>query len=127
MGLIDVDDVVGLGINKAEDKLSGKAKEEKTTFLGGLLRFIVSTIWFVVAFVATIIAFLITCFGEFRDKFLGDEDGKMVFAGGIAVLILFFLITMLIPYLRKKGSMTRLLGIGALGDAIWWIYLYFTM
>lgn len=129
MGLLDFDSIVGAGISAAEDTLNGKGEEqkEKTTFFGVVLRFIISLIWFFVALAATLLAFAVTFVGEVRDQFIGDQESKIIFALGIGILLLFFLITMIIPYLRKKGSMTRFLGITALGDAIWWIYLYFTM
>ena len=125
MGLIDIDDVTAFAINKAEDKLVGDKKEEKTSIGGAILRFIVSLIWFIIVGVATVFAFYATSAGELMNT-LGSEDGKGVFMLGIGILLLFFIITMCIPYLRKKGTMTRFLGFGMLGDAIWLIYLFVT-
>lgn len=42
------DDFVGKAINATEDRLQGKEKKEKATVGGMVLRFIVSTIWFII-------------------------------------------------------------------------------
>ena len=122
MGLIDMDDVASFAIGKAEDKLQGKEKKEKTTVGGFLPRLIVSIIWFVVAVVATIGGALAMTGGEFA-SILGNENGPVLYIIGIGLCLAVFIITFLIPYLRKKGSFTRWCGIVCLGDAIWWIYL----
>jgi hypothetical protein len=122
MGFIDIDDVASFAIGKAEDKLQGKEKESKTTFGGCLLRAIVTTIWFFVAFVASLVGALAMTGGE-TVSFLGGENGLAICALGIGVCLLVFIITMLVPYLRKKGTFTRWFGIVCLGDALWWIYI----
>ena len=122
MGLFDIDDVASYAIDKAGDKLQGKEKEEKTTFGGCLLRTIVSTIWFIVAFAASLFGVLAMTGGETMN-FLGGEGGMVVCALGIGACLLVFIITMLVPYLRKKGSFTRWCGIVCLVDALWWIYI----
>lgn len=122
MGLIDIDDIASFAIGKAEDKLQGKEKEEKTTFGGCLLRSVVSTIWFIVAFVASLFGVLAMMGGETM-SFLGGENGMAICALGIGACLLVFIITMLVPYLRKKGTFTRWCGIVCLGDALWWIYI----
>ena len=132
MGLLDVDDLVGMGINAAEDKLTGESDEqEKTTFLGGLLRFIVTLIWLFIALVATGVAFYFTVIGEtsmFASELnLDVKRARALSVIGIGILVVFFIITMCIPYLRKKGTMTRYLGITMLGDAIWWTYMLFSI
>lgn len=121
MGLIDVDDVASFAIGKAEDKLQGKENEKKTTFGGCLLRSVVSTIWFIVAFVASLFGYLAMSGGLTR-RFFGDTRGIAICILGIAICLLVFIITMLIPYLRK-GAWTRWFGIVCLGDALWWIYI----
>ena len=120
-----MDDIASYAINKAEDKLTGEKKEEKTTVGGSILRFFITLIWFIIVGVATVFAIYATGAGEAMNM-LGSEDGKVVFMFGVGVLLLLFLITMCIPYLRKKGTMTRYLGFGMLGDAIWLIYLFVT-
>ncbi len=120
MGLTD--DLVGSALNAAEDRLQGEEKEEKTTFGGGVLRFVVSTIWFIITLAASIIALYAMAAGDFAD-FLGDKRGKLLCFLAIGLCFLVFLITFIIPYLRKKGSLTRWCGIVALGDALWWIYI----
>ena len=75
MGLTD--DLVGSALNAAEDRLQGEEKEEKTTFGGGVLRFVVSTIWFIITLAASIIALYAMVAGDFAD-FLGDKRGKIL-------------------------------------------------
>lgn len=121
-----LDDIVGFAIGKAEDKLQGEETNEKETFLGGILRFIVTFIWFVVVFVVTFCACLVTVGADFAKILNLDESGPL-YVIGIGTCILIALITFLIPYLRKKGTMTRWLGVCALGDAAWWTYLMITL
>lgn len=125
MGLIDLDDVASFAIGKAEDKLQGEEKEEKTTFGGAVLRFFVSLIWVIITFVASLVAFLAMTGGSVL-SFLGNENGKPICILAIGLCFLIFLLTFIIPYLRKKGTLTRWCGIVALGDAVWWIYLLMT-
>lgn len=120
-----MDDVASFAIGKAEDKLQGKEKKEKTTVGGFFLRFIVSLVWFFITLAATIVAYLAMVGGSFLD-ILGDENGKPICFLAIGVCLLIFIITFLVPYLRKKGTLTRWCGIVALGDAAWWIYLLVT-
>ena len=121
MGLIDMDDVASFAIGKAEDKLRGEGKKEKTTFGGAILRFFVSIIWFAIAAIATLGGAAAMVGGDFKSFFGGD--GSALYVLGIGVCLVVFIITMLIPFLRKKGSFTRWCGIVCLGDALWWIYL----
>ena len=58
-------------------------------------------------------------------RFLPGSKRPAFAAFAIGISLLLFIITFLIPYLRKKGTMTRFLGIMALGDALWWVYLGF--
>lgn len=121
MGLIDMDDVASFAIGKAEDKLQGEERKEKTTFGGAILRFFVSIIWFVIAAAATFGGAAAMVGGDFNRIFGGGGSGLYVI--GIGVCLAVFILTMLIPFLRKKGSFTRWCGIVCLGDALWWIYL----
>lgn len=118
--------IVGSTINIAQDKLQGKKKEEKTTFGGVILRFLISTIWFVVTLAASIVAFLGMVSGAFIAEFLGNANGYIVCLLAIGLCLFIFLMTFLIPYLRKKGTLTRWCGIVALGDALWWIFIMVT-
>ena len=120
------DEIVSSAIGAAENKLEGKAKEEKRSFAGGCLKFIISTIWVVFTLAASIVALLAMCVGSVAD-FLGAESGKAICIAAIAISVLIFLITFMVPFLRRKGSTTRRLGVLALGDALWWIYLMFTL
>lgn len=121
MGLIDIDDVASFAIGKAEDKLQGESKKEKTSIGGAILRFFVSIIWFIIAVAATLGGAAAMVGGDFK-RFFG-KDGSALYIIGIGVCFVVFVITMLIPFLRKKGSFTRWCGIVCLGDALWWIYL----
>ena len=118
-----LDEIVGIGISATEEKLHGEKKEEKQTFGGALLRFIVSIVWFVVAVGASLLGAM-AMVGDFFSNLMGEGRGLAVLAlllsGGVA------LITFIVPYLRKKGSMTRWFGIVCLGDFIWWCYLLMT-
>lgn len=128
MGLIDLNDVVGFAIGKAENKLQGKEKEEKTTVGGAILRFIVSVIWFLLTLVVSFAALAAMMGGALLNFYqelglIEDADSSGFFIAGIGASLALFFITFLIPYLRKKGSFTRWCGIICLGDAIWYIFL----
>ena len=120
-----MDDVVGTVIDKAGDKLEGKEKEEKTTFGGVMLRFFISTIWVIITLAVSTLAFF-AMFAGAAGSFLGIEDASALCYVAIGLCVLFTLITFLVPYLRKKGSMTRWCGIVLLLDACWWVYLMIT-
>lgn len=109
-----------------ESKLVGKEDpNEKTSILGGIFRFIISAIWFIVTFVASVLALYGMWAGDIL-MMLGADAGPQICICAIGLCFLIFLITFIIPYLRKKGSMTRWCGIVALGDAICWAYFFFT-
>lgn len=114
---MDMDNLVGSAIDAGEDHLGGKeatnAKKENK-----FVRFLVSLIWGVIAFVVSLGAFL-CMFGE------GMSDKKELGYLAIGASALVWLLTFLIPYLRRKGTFTRWCGVLALGDAIWWAYILF--
>lgn len=115
---MDLDDIVGTAISATENRVMGKDKEEKTTVGGFILRFVVSLIWFFVALGISMLGL----FAMMSSDFLPGSK-RPAFAIGISLLL--FIITFLVLYLRKKGTMTRFLGIMALGDTLWWVYLGF--
>jgi hypothetical protein len=117
-----IDELVGKAIGATEERLQGKESKEKTTFGGAVLRFLVSTIWVVITLAASLVAFLGMAVGDVADK-LGSEDGKTICILAIGLCFVIFLLTFIIPYLRKKGSLTRWCGVLALVDALWWIYI----
>lgn len=82
--------------------------EVKTKKENMVVRFIVTFIWLVIAV---------------------GVDFYAVFSEGYAIGAIvegaFFLITFLVPYLRKKGSSTRWFGWLALISAIWFAYCLF--
>ena len=125
MSFIDMDDLAAHAINKTEDKMQGELKEEKQSFGSSALRFVITLIWFVVCGIVSVAAFYAMAAGETAHMF-GHEKGRMLSILGIVVCLLIFLITFIVPYLRKKGTMTRWLGICALGDALWLAYLLIT-
>lgn len=118
---MDLDDIVGTAISATENRVMGKDKEEKTTIGGFILRFVVSLIWFVVAVAISVLGL----FAMASSEFLPGSKRPTFAAFAIGTSLLLFLITFLVPYLRKKGTMTRWLGVLALGDALWWVYLGF--
>ena len=119
-----IEEIVSKAIDVGQDKLQGEAKEEKTTFGGGVLRFVVSIIWFVVA-LAVSLAALIAMVGQGMSDIFGGES-KTLGTVAICASLLVGIITFCVPYLRKKGSATRWFGIVCLGDAAWWLYLMAT-
>ena len=121
-----VDEIVGAAIGVAENKLDGKPEEEKTTFGGATLRFVITIIWILIAFVITFSAAILMVGGDFA-SILGLEGSTTLYALGIGACVVFALVTFLVPYLRKKGSSTRWCGIVAIGDALWWTYLALTL
>lgn len=114
-----LDEIVGIGISVAESKMHGEAKEEKKSFGYHFLRFIISTIWFIVAVGALILGLMAMVGHAFTDN-AGLAVVALILTGGFA------LITFLVPYLRKKGSATRWYGIVCFGEFLWWIYLLST-
>lgn len=117
-----IDEMVGTAIDATENHLQGEERNEKTTFGGAVLRFFVSTIWFIVALTASLAAVVAMAVGDVM-TLLGSSEGKIVCAFAIGLCFVFFLLTFIIPYLRKKGTLTRWCGIVALGDALWWTYI----
>ena len=74
----------------------------------GVVRFFVTLLWLILA-IGTDVVFFMT-------------EGYLI--GAIASFAL-FLITFLVPYLRKQGTLTRWIGFLALLDAGWLLYLQF--
>ena len=118
-----LDDITESIIDTATDKLQGEESKEKTSFGGGLLRFFISLIWFVIVAGVSILAMVVMGAGAVSNTFGGSN---VLCYLAVAVSLLVGLITFLVPYLRKKGSFTRYLGLVAFGDAAWWIYLIIT-
>ena len=119
------DQLVGSAINKAQNELQGNQHaEESTQGENKGVRFLVSVIWVILAMVFTMACAGAMGMGLFERIISGGGKGLFVFAIGGSFL--FALITFLVPYLRKKGTMTRWCGVVALGDALWWIYILLT-
>lgn len=119
-----LDEVIRGAIEVGQDKMQGEAVEEKQTFKGGVKRFLVTIIWFVITAVVTIGA-MFAMVGQGMSDLIG-EGGKGLGITAVIASLSVALITFCVPYLRKKGTMTRWFGIVCLGDAIWWIYLLAT-
>ncbi|MBQ8051784.1 MAG: hypothetical protein IJ197_09475 [Bacteroidaceae bacterium] len=96
--------------------------EKSNSFVKGVKRFIVSFIWFLIAFIFSFLGLLAVCVGDMKEV-LRDEDGIPIYLLGIGLPLLVAIITFLVPYLRKKGSLTLWCGLTCLFDALWWIYL----
>lgn len=118
---MDLDDIVGTAISATENRVMGKDKEEKTTVGGFILRFVVSLICFFVALGIS----MLRLFAMMSSDFIPGSKRPAFAAFAIGISLLLFIITFLVLYLRKKGTMTRFLGIMALGDTLWWVYLGF--
>ena len=73
-----------------------------------VVRFFVTLIWFIISIGIDIFAVL--------------SKGYII---GAAAEFVFFIITMCVPYLRRKGTTTRWLGYFALAQAVWLIALMF--
>lgn len=116
-----MDDIASAVIDKTEEKLDKAGNKKKTSVGGFFLRCIISIIWFVVAIVTTIGGAVAMTSGDVA-SFFGSNDATPLYIIGIGACLAVFLITFLVPYLRK-GSFTRWMGIICLGDALWWIYL----
>ena len=119
-----LNDIVEGAIGIGQEKMQGKESDEKTTFKGGVLRFFVSLIWFLITLAVSIGAFFAMA-GQVLSDMMGGESNKLgilAIAASLAVAV----ITFCVPYLRKKGTLTRWCGIVCLGDAAWWIYLMVT-
>lgn len=121
---MDLDDVVATGIGVAQNKLDSEpTKEEKTSFGSKVLRFFITLIWVIVAFGVSALALYSMFAGEASDLLGGDGSSFKYIA--IFASLAVGVITFVVPYLRKKGSMTRYCGILAFGDALWWGYITF--
>lgn len=120
------DNLVSSAISIAKDKLQGEKTTERTSAGSAILRFFITAIWVFITLIATCVAGTGMTVGAMAN-FLGDEGGKALCFLAIVLCFAIFLITFLVPYLRKKGTLTRWCGIIALGDAVWWIYLLFTL
>lgn len=119
-----LNEIVSSSIRIGKRKMQGEEVNEKTSFGGMILRFFISFIWFIITFFVSLAAFYAMAGQGVSDMFGGESKGLGIFA--IIASGLIFVITFCIPYLRKKGTLTRWCGIVSLGDAIWWIYLMAT-
>ena len=117
------DELVSNAIGVAEENLQGESEKEKTSIGGGILRFFISAIWLIITLAVSLIALYGMAFGMMAD-ILGSDLGMVLCFGSIGLSFVIFLITFIVPYLRKKGTLTRWCGIVALGDALWWIYIF---
>ncbi len=99
-----------------------KKQESQTSIGGHLLRFFISLIWVIVS-VGIGMAGVLFMMGGTIASFFGSDSSVALYAMGIGLSLVFALVTFLVPYLRKKGSMTRWCGWLAFCDAAWWIYL----
>lgn len=120
------DELVGAAIGVAEDKLDVEKESGKTTFGGAVLRFFVSLVWVIVSCGFALLGAAAMVIGDIGRVF-GSSDFGSFYVLGIGLCIVIALVTFIVPYLRKKGTVTRRCGILAIGDALWWIYLMISM
>ncbi len=89
-------------VDTAEDKIVGEEDEnEHHSFLGSLFRFVFTFVWLFVVIGIDILSFIVFT--------------PII---GAAIEFVLFIITMITPYLNKKGSYTRYWGWLALLSAI---------
>lgn len=97
-----IDKAKDMAIDKAEELYMGKENEEQHSgCASNILRFFISLIWLVVILAVDIMSFIVF--------------NPMIGAG---MEFCIFLITICVPYLRKKGTLTRWWGWLALLSAI---------
>lgn len=97
-----IDKAKDMAIDKAEDLYMGdEDKEQHSGCASNILRFFISLIWLVVILAVDIMSFIVF--------------NPMIGAG---MEFCIFLITICVPYLRKKGTLTRWWGWLALLSAI---------
>lgn len=97
-----IDKAKDMALDKAEDLYMGKEDEtENSGCASNILRFFISLIWLVVILAVDIMSFIV-----FNPRI------------GAVLELSIFLITLCIPYLRKKGTLTRWWGWLALLSAI---------
>jgi hypothetical protein len=87
---------------------------------------VVSIVWFIIALFIFILTFFSSSINLIGQIFQ-DSDLSTIGIIGLIISILFVLITFLVPYLRKKGSFTRWLGIIVCFDIVWCIYILATL
>lgn len=112
-------------IEKTRGTGNGQVPESKTSFGGALLRFVISVVWLVIGFGVFIAGAYAVSIGSLAND-LGYEKGRLLAFAGILISVVLFILTFAIPYLRKKGTVTRAVGYGALLDALFWIYILIT-
>lgn len=99
---------------------STNSEETNKSSESRVLRFFVTLIWVILATVFSIGGAILMVGHDYESFFSGNSNLGYL---GIALPLLFFIVTFCVPYLRKKGTTTRWCGLVLLGDAIWWIYL----
>lgn len=126
MGYLE-DKIVGAAIDKTEENLENGGKTPKKHD-NPVVRFIVTLIWFIILLIINFVTFGLGFIGTMRDtfEFLDSgifHDSRTLEIVGIITSGVFALITFIIPYLRRKGSFTKWMGIISIGDVIWYAYL----
>lgn len=97
-----IDKAKDMALDKAEDLYMGEEDEtENSGCASNILRFFISLIWLVVILAVDIMSFIVF---------------NPIIGAGLEFCI--FIITLCIPYLRKKGTLTRWWGWLALLSAI---------
>ncbi len=123
------DSAVRTALDTTESQLNNtpeNQEEEKHNAGYHVLRFVVSTIWVILTaagFLLSVFCFLYT--GGFY-ILLGIDEAMKLNVAVTSCLVLIGIITFIIPFLRKKGTVTRSCGIFALVESAWLLYCLFS-
>lgn len=109
-----IDDIASAAIDKAQDKMQGEESNER--FSGK--RLLITIVWVVLACLISLFTFL-----GAGAAMVGGSSTLFILA--LVLGIAFAGVTFFVPFLRKKGSMTRWCGIVVLGDLAWILYVLF--
>ena len=89
-------------VSKAADQIEGEAEQNPQKKENKLVRFLITLLWFVIAVGVDMLAVFVF-------------DSPII---GAIIELVFGIVTFCVPYLRKKGSLTRWFGILGLISAV---------
>lgn len=121
---MEMDNLVGTALGATEDVLDTNDNVE-TSFGSAALRFVISIFWVLITTLCFFVGAFAMVMGNASSFFGGSHTG-LLYGTGIGMCLIVAVTTGLVPYLRKKGTLTRRCGIVALGEAIWFLYLAIT-
>lgn len=118
MGYSDKSDLIKETANPQNQE---NERKRKRTVGSILLRCLVSTVWIIITTAVSLLAFYVLVTGAMANA-LGDKRGMVLCVGAVVLCFIVCLLSFAIPYLRR-GIVTKICGIVALADALWWIYI----